>query len=274
MVSAEKQLSKFMKFVFWFVVANSSSGSLILILFPTQTEKYFFWNITPPINAMLVGAMYLVASATVAYAAIRGTWESARLILVMGFSLSVVLLVTSLMHIDRFVPGAKLYYWLFVYFIFPVLAGLLYWRYEKGGTNWQVTRQAVKPITRLGALTVGTGMLTVALVGFFFPSIIVSVWPWKLSDLMLRVFLSWLIALAAGNLWFLAEKEWTRLQPVSYMLIALPVVVAVMMMINRPDLTGNPLGLLGFSVGLVLIGTIGVVMLRQQRGQFLPHSVQ
>lgn len=127
MASNEKQLSKFMKFVFWFVVVNSSSGSLLLILFPTQTETLFFWNITPPINAMLVGAMYLVASIAVAYAAIRGTWESARLILVMGFSLSAVLLAATLMHIDRFVPGAKLYYWLFVYFIFPVLCWLRFY---------------------------------------------------------------------------------------------------------------------------------------------------
>ena len=265
MVSNEKQLSKFMKFVFWFVVVNSSSGSLLLILFPTQTETLFFWNIIPPINAMLVGAMYLVAGVAVAYAAIRGTWESARLMLVMGFSLSAVLLAATLMHIDRFVPGVKLYYWLVVYFVFPVLVALLYWRYEKSGTNWQVTTQAINPITRLGALTVGAGMLIVATVGFFFPSLIVSIWPWKLSDLMVRVFLSWLTALAVSNLWILVEKEWTRVQPVAYMLIATPVVIAVMMVINRSDLTGSTLGLWGFSVGLLLIGMTGVVMLWQQR---------
>lgn len=128
-----------------------------------------------------------------------------------------------------------------------------------------MTAQAINPTTRLGALAVGTGMLIVATVGFFFPSLIVSIWPWKLSDLMVRVFLSWLTALAVSNLWVLVEKEWTRVQPVAYMLIATPAVIAVMMVINRSDLTGSMLGLWGFSVGLLLVGMTGVVMLWQQR---------
>jgi hypothetical protein len=265
MASGEKQLSKFVKFVFWFVVINSTGGALTLILFPTKTETNFFWNITPPINAMLVGTMYLVAGVAVAYAAIRGTWEAARFIAVMGFSLSVVLLAATLIHIDRFVPGMKLTYWLFVYFIFPVLVALLYWRYEKSGTSWEVTRQAIKPITRLAAITTGAGMLIFAMVGFLFPGLIVPIWPWKLSELMVRVFLSWLTALAVSNLWFWVEKEWTRLQAVAYMLIATPVVIAVMMIINRSDLTGSPLSLWGFIAALSLIGMIGVFMLWQQR---------
>jgi hypothetical protein len=265
MASSEKQLSKFMKAVFWFVVINSTGGALSLILFPTQTERYFFWNITPPINAMLVGTMYLVAGVAVAYAALRGTWEAARFIAAMGFSLSVVLLVATLVHIDRFVPGFKLTYWLFVYFIFPVLVALLYWRYERSGTNWQVTQRAVKPITRLAAGVVGTGMLIFALVGFIFPNLVINVWPWQISALMVRVFLSWLIALAVSNLWFWVEKEWTRLQAVAYMLIATPVVIAVMMIVNRSDLTGNPLSLWGFIAALLIIGAVGIFMLWQQR---------
>jgi hypothetical protein len=265
MLSGETQLSKLMKFVFWFVVLNSTGGALSLILFPTQTERYFFWNITPPINAMLVGTMYLVAGIAVAYAALRGTWESARFIAAMGFSLSIVLLLATLLHIDRFVPGFKLTYWLFVYFIFPVLVALMYWRYESRGTNWQVLRQAVQPMTRLAALTVGTGMLIFAVVGFLFPTLIVQIWPWTVSPLMVRVFLSWLTALSVSNLWFWPEKEWTRVQPVAYMLIATPVVIALMMLINRSDLSGRPISVWGFLAALLAIGMTGVYMLWQQR---------
>jgi hypothetical protein len=254
-----------MKLVFWFVVLNSTGGALSLILFPTETERYFFWNIMPPINAMLVGTMYLVASVAVAYAAIRGTWEGARFIAAMGFSLSVVLLIATLIHIDRFVPGFKLTYWLFVYFIFPALVAYMYWHYERRGANWQVIEQAVKPVTRLVALTVGSGMFLFALIGFFFPNLIINFWPWQISPLMVRVFLSWLTALAVSNLWFWFEKEWTRVQVVPYMLIATPLVIVMMMIINRSNLMGNPLSLWGFMVGLTLIGIAGIFMLWQQR---------
>jgi len=265
MRTVEIPLSKFMKFIFWFVVFNSTAGALSLIMFPTQTERYFFWNITPPINAMLVGTMYLVAGLAVAYAAIRGTWEGARFIAAMGFSLSVVLLAATLIHIDRFVPGAKLTYWLAVYFIFPALVALMYWQYEKSGANWQVSAHAIKPITRLAAVAVGAGMLIFSLIGFLFPDLISSIWPWQLSPLMVRVFLSWLTALGVSNLWFWIEKDWTRVQPVAYMLIATPLVIVIMMLVNQTDLTGSPISLWGFVAALVAIGLAGFFMLWQQR---------
>ncbi|MEW5941711.1 MAG: hypothetical protein AB1750_18770 [Chloroflexota bacterium] len=261
----EKPLSKFLKFVFWFVVVNSTLGALSLILFPTKTETFFFWKIAPPVNAMLVGTMYLVAGVAVGYAAVRGTWESARVIAAMGFSLSVLLLAATLIHVDRFVPGIKLDYWLFVYFIFPVLVALLYWRYEKGGANWQAVNREIKPLTRLTALTAGLGMAIFALVGFFFPSLIIPIWPWPLSELMVRVFVSWLTALSVSNLWFLVEKEWTRVQMVAYMLIATPLVVAGMMLVNRADLTGGPAAMTGFGVALALLACAGAFMLWNQR---------
>jgi hypothetical protein len=80
MQKAEKQLSSPLKFVLWFVVLNTILGALLLILFPTQTESLFFWNITPPINAMLMGVLYLVGGAAVSYAALRGSWAALRVV--------------------------------------------------------------------------------------------------------------------------------------------------------------------------------------------------
>ena len=78
---------------------------------------------------------------------------------------------------------------------------------------------------------------------------------------VMQVFMSWLSALAAGTLWFWIEKDWTRLQPVAYML------TAILMLINRADLTGNPVTLGGFRVLLVLIGLTGVFMIWNQRAR-------
>ena len=265
MTREEKPLSSFLRGVFWFVVVNSTAGALSLILFPDKTETLFFWKITPPINAMLVGSMYLVASVAVGYAALHGTWETARLILAMGFGLSVVLLASTLMHVDRFVPGAKLYYWLFVYFIFPVAVAIVYWQYEKGGTSWQVIRQAVHPNTRLAALVMGGSLLLIALVGFILPSLYINIGIWKTSELMIRVFVSWVTALSISNLWFLVEKEWTRLSMVPYMLMSTPVVVLTMMLLNRSDLTGSPFFLVLYGLALAAMAAFGVFMLWNQR---------
>ena len=265
MGTSERQLTGLVKAVFWFVVVNAIGGALVLILFPARTQEFFFWNITPPINAMLMGAMYLTAGSAVVYAILRGTWESMRFMAVMAAAFSTLLFIVTFVHIDRFVPGFRLYYWLVVYFVAATFAISIYIYYERAGANWQVMRQEIKPLTRLSGAATGLGILIVVLVGLMRPNLIADVWPWTISPLMMRVFMSWLSALAAGTLWFWIEKDWTRLQPVAYMLIAVPVLIFLLMLINRADLTGNPVTLWIFSILLVLMGLTGVFMIWHQR---------
>ena len=265
MNAGEKQLSSNLKLVLWFVALNAVLGALLLILFPTQTERLFFWNITPPINAMLMGILYLVAGAAVAYAALRGSWETMRVIAVMGFSVSALFVLVTLVHRDRFVPGVKLYYWLFVYSMFPILITLLYRRYEGSGANWQVIQNEIKPVTRLAALLTGLGILFVAVVGLLFPNLLIPVWPWQVAPLMLRVLMSWLFAIGVGSLWFWFEKEWTRVQAIAYVLIAIPIAVAITTFVHAVDLNDNPVILGIFGVLFLLIGLGGAFMVWQQR---------
>jgi hypothetical protein len=265
MNAGETKLSTFLKVVFWIVAANSLGATILLLLFSTQTETYFFWNITPPINAMLMGMVYLLAAGVVTYAALHGTWEMSRVIAVMGFVLSALFFIVTLVHIDRFVPGTKLYYWLSVYFLFAVLVALLYARYERAGANWQVIDRPIRPVTRSLALITGSGMLVVAVLGLLFPTLLVRVWPWTIAPLMMRILLSCLLALAVSNLWFLIEKDWGRLQIVGYILIATPILIFFVLLLNPIELSGSSVNLTIFSVLFALIGLTGIFMLWGQR---------
>ena len=68
----------FTKVIFWFIAVNALVGAMSLMLFPNRTDALFFWEITPPINAALFGALYLGGAATVAWVTYRGLWEPAR----------------------------------------------------------------------------------------------------------------------------------------------------------------------------------------------------
>ena len=265
MGTGERQLPGIVKAVFWFVVVNAMGGALVLLLFPGRTESYFFWNITPPINAMLMGGMYLVAGSAVLYAILRGTWEAMRFMAVMAAAFTSLLFIVTLVHMDRFIPGLRLYYWLLVYFVAATFAGSIYWYFERSGSNRQTAHQEIQPFTRLSAVVTGAAILILVVVGLLVPEVITRIWPWMISPLMMRVFMSWLAALAAGTLWFGFERDWPRVQPVAYMLIAVPVLIAILLPINRADLTGNPLTLTVFLVLLVLMGLTGIFMIWQQR---------
>ena len=55
----DRPLSLAARVTLWFVATNALIGATSLILFPTRTATLFFWEIAPPINAALFGALYL-----------------------------------------------------------------------------------------------------------------------------------------------------------------------------------------------------------------------
>src|SRR3712207_653425 len=98
-----KPMSLPMKIVFWFVVANAALGAISLIFFPTTTESTFFWQIAPPISARMFGVLYVAAGMLVLLAVLRGQWESARTVDIMVPFFTGMLLLTTILHMDRFV---------------------------------------------------------------------------------------------------------------------------------------------------------------------------
>ena len=140
METTDHPMSTLMKVVFWFVAANALVGACSLIFFPADTARLFFWEIKPPINAALFGALYLGGAAVVALVAYRAQWEQARFLVPILVSAGALISITTLLHLDRFSPGPRLVYWLVIYVGAPLLALLFYLQHERSGANWTVTR--------------------------------------------------------------------------------------------------------------------------------------
>ncbi|HWQ15446.1 MAG TPA: hypothetical protein VNL77_21775 [Roseiflexaceae bacterium] len=264
MTAADKPMSRFMRLVFWFVAANALAGAVVLVGFPTRTDELFFWPITPPLNAALFGALYGGGAAVVALVTARGRWEPARFLVPVLVSAGILISVTTLLHLDRFIPGLRLAYWLVIYIGAPLLALAFYVQHERGGANWSVTAP-VAPATR--AIAVATGGLLVALgiAVLAWPGPVVANWPWPTTPLMVRIFASWFSAFGAGLLWFLVERDWTRLQHVATLMIAAAGLDLLALAIHRGDLTAGGLNLWLYILHLALFGLLGGLMWWLQR---------
>ena len=110
MKTTDRPMSTLMKVVFWFVAANALVGACSLIFLPADTARLFFWEIKPPINAALFGALYLGGAAVVALVTYRARWEQARFLIPILVSAGALIGITTLLHLDRFSPGPRLVY--------------------------------------------------------------------------------------------------------------------------------------------------------------------
>ena len=264
METEDRAMSPLMKVVFWFVAANALAGALSLILFPGDTARLFFWEIKPPVNAALFGALYLGGAVVVALAAHRGRWEPTRFLIPILVSAGALISATTLLHLDRFTPGPRLVYWVVIYVGAPLLALLFYVRHERAGANWTVTRP-VTPATRTLAVTIGAALVLLGLFVLIQPAPVVALWPWSTTPLMVRVFASWFSAFGVGLLWFWVERDWERLRRVADLMIAAAGLDLLMVFVHRQDLTSTGTSLWLYCLHLALFGLVGLLMYWLQR---------
>ena len=104
---------------------RSSSG-------PTRPTRYFAWTIQPPLTAAFLGAAYL-AGCTLVLMSLRAVpWAHARAAVVTILVFTVLTLVATLAHLDRFhlrrpalAARAAAWFWLAVYVSVPVVLVVL-----------------------------------------------------------------------------------------------------------------------------------------------------
>jgi hypothetical protein len=261
----ETPLSPFVKAVLLFVAVNALIGAVSLIGFPSRTESLFFWRITPPITASLFGALYLGGAGAVTHAVIRGRWETARYLVPVLVCAGALLTMTTFLHLDRFIQGMRLYYWLGIYIGAPLLAIAIYVYYERRGARWDVVGQPITGLTRAIATVTGIVLVAFGALSRLWPHVLIAVWPWEISPLMVRVFGSWFTAFAPGLLWFTRERDWDRVYPVASLMIASGVLDLAMTALHRDDLRPDPLRIAVYCAHLAGFALLGAAMYWSQR---------
>ena len=254
-----KPMSPLLRFVFGFVAFNALLGAGSLLFFPNRTDTLFFWEIKPAINAALFGALYLGGAAVVGWVTLRGAWEPARFLIPVLVSAGVFISLTTLVHLERFTPGLKLAYWLIIYVGAPILALGFYLTHERRGANWSAA-QPIHLSTRVVAGGLGAVLLLVGLGLWLFPAAAIPLWPWPMTPLMLRVFAAWFGAFGVGLLWFLVERDWTRVRQIANLMLAASALDLLMIFIHRGDLTTTGLRLWVYVFHLALFGVVGALL--------------
>ena len=259
-----KPLSLSARVILWFVAVNALIGAGSLLLFPERTATLFFWEITPPLNAALFGALYLSGAFVVSLVTARGQWEPARFLVPVLVTAGALISGVTLLHLDRFTPGLRLSYWLVVYIGAPLLALWIYWQHERPRANWQVTTP-IKPAVRRVAIALGALLLFLGVVGILFPAPVVARWPWPTTPLMTRIFAAWFAAFGAGLLWFWVERDWERIRLIPIMMMAASGLDLLVLFIHRGDVPQAGLSLSLFVFHLALFGLVGAWMVWGQR---------
>ena len=99
-------------------------AGILLFIGAGETDRFFSWTIEPPLTAAFLGAAYWAAFLLLGWAARQREWAMARTAVPPVFVIAVLLLVATLVHLDRFdLDSVFGWFWLIVYVaVVPLLA--------------------------------------------------------------------------------------------------------------------------------------------------------
>ena len=201
-----------------------------LFVFTEQTGTHFAWTIINPLAAAFLGAGYWASVAIEALAGLQAAWANARIAVPAVLVFTVLTLVATLMHLDKFHLGGTYaigtqivtWAWIAIYTLVPLLMlAVLAIQVRIPGADPQ--RSAALPGWVYGVLAVhAVVLLGLGVALFAAPAQTAPLWPWKLTPLLAQATGAWLISfgVAAGHA--LLERDARRLRPAAlgYVLLA------------------------------------------------------
>ena len=217
-----------------------------LLVGATRTDESFAWTIEPPLAAAFLGAGYASGCVLVLLTLRAGTWVQARWPLLTILVFTVVTLVATLLHLDRFhLPGdtvlatAAAWFWLAVYVVVPVgMAAVIVHGERTSTTRPEGGRRPPRWFTvSLVVQGLVLGVLGVCL--FVGVDGVVKGWPWDLTPLVAQVTAAWLVSFAVAAL--MAVREDPRLlgpAGAGYLVFGAAEILAAVL--HRGDLDGGP----------------------------------
>lgn len=225
-------------------------------LSPDSSETNFAWPIQPVVMAAVLGGFYITSAPLFLLPLFAKRWEMIRVMILPAALFCTVQLAATFLHWDKFLVGTVPFYvWFASYLLPPPIFLAAYLWHQRRASILPVETENTLPIWLKRLLAIIGGFLTVvAVLVFFFPNLLIPIFPWQLTPLTARSLSGWLIAVGTTTLSIFLENNRTRAKLVTPMFILLlPVLLLQMLRYADQVDWSNPT----LWVGLILFAIIG-----------------
>jgi hypothetical protein len=234
----------------------------LLFFGATRTDAWWSWTIAPPLTAATLGAFYWAAFVLILTAARSRSWTQARPAVYPVALIALLLLVVTLIHIDRFDLDSLFgVFWVVVYALVPpLLAWALIDQLGAEGEDRGGTRRLPRTLRPVLILE-GVVMLAAGVLLLIAPGVADDIWPWALSPLTSRAIGSFLFGVGLAALIAARDDDPLSFRGAALAYTALGLLELLALNLHIPDLGDRPLATTfyaAFWVAVVLTGGYGL----------------
>jgi hypothetical protein len=250
----------------WFLriaAALALIAGILLFGLATETDRFFSWTIEPPLTAAFLGAAYWAAFALLATAARETTWPPARAAIPPVFAIAALLLIATLIHIDKYdLDSIFGWFWLVVYIGVTPLLVVLVVRQARERVSEPRRGIPLTPPVRLGLALQGAVMLLLGTALFIAPGDADALWPWTLTPLTARAIGAFLVGFGVGAAYGMLEDDLSLLRGAALAYASLGALELAAIAIHSSDVTADGVGValyVAFSATVLAAGVYGLV---------------
>jgi hypothetical protein len=264
--SHDAPTSRGLRWFFGVSAALAAIAGCLLVIGANDTDRLFSWTIEPPLTAAFMGAAYWAAMVLLAWAARQDAWARAHTALPPVFTIAVLLLVATAIHLDRFHHDLFGRFWVAVYVIVVPLLAYLIWSQIRsvgpvvpGGRSLPGWLRAALCLQALVMLGVGAAL-------FVAPVGAASLWAWPLTPLTGRAVGAFLVGFGVAAAFAAAENDLDGLHGAALAYATLGALELGAVALHGEDLTSSDAGTaayVAFCVSVLALGLYGASRLRR-----------
>jgi hypothetical protein len=257
-------------------------AGLQLTLFPTRTAEWFAWTIDVPMTAVFLGAAYWSSAVLEVAGARSAGWGRARLAVWTVLVFTVLTLVVTLVHLDKFHLGAEqptsarlvAWGWLAIYAAVPIaMVVALVLQARSRAPSAEVVRRPLPAGLRVLLVALAVVLVGAGVALLVSPTWADAAWAWPLTPLTGRAVGAWLVGLgwAAGHAFLIDDTDSVR--PLGLTGAAFVVLELVALLRHGDALDWSGWQALAYVAGLAWIGVVAAwILLLRGAGATAPGS--
>jgi len=254
----------------WLFAGLAAVAGFLLFPLAEETDRFFSWTIEPPLTAAFMGAAYWAAFVLIGWAARAASWEAARPTLVPVTAIAVLLLVATLIHLDKFDLDSLFgWFWLIVYCAVPPVLAVLVWAQLRRPAPPPPPAHPIPAPLRATLVLQALVMGGVGCVMYIEPSTAGDLWPWTLTPLTARAVSAFLIGFALAAAYAAADNGLERFAGAAYAYATLGALELLAAAIFSGDFDGGARTALylAFTATVLVVGAVGSLAVRGAQGR-------
>jgi hypothetical protein len=251
----------------WLFAALALIAGVLLFGLSEDTDRFFSWTIKPPLTAAFLGASYWAACFLIAWAARQRLWVWARATMPPVLVIAVLLLIATLIHLDRFHMDSVFgWFWLIVYLTVPPALVILLFRQLRAPGSDSLRGQPLPSGLRLVLVLQAATMLACGVALFVAPADADALWPWQLTPLTARAVGAFLTGFGVAAAHAAVENDLARFEGAALAYTALGLLELVALARYSSDLTGASIdtwAYVAFLASVIVVGGYASALARR-----------